>query len=243
MRPLIGILASVWVVETGFHAGDERLFAGADYVGAVLQAGGTPVILPLVNSLAAIRGQVQAIDGLLLIGGYDVDPLLYGEEPMPKLGPVFPKRDAYEIAALEIACGQGKPILGICRGIQTINIAFGGTLWQDLSLMEEPTLQHYQNSLKYVPGHTIDISPGTLLYEIFGEEQLRTNSYHHQAIREPAPGFIVNARARDGVIEGIENRDAAILGVQWHPEMMVGEFSIMLNLFRWLINSARTQTV
>ncbi|MDR3590542.1 MAG: gamma-glutamyl-gamma-aminobutyrate hydrolase family protein [Negativicutes bacterium] len=238
MTPLIGILASLWLAGEGLHAGDERFFASRDYTAAILKAGGTPVILPWAGDPAVILRQLRAVHGLLLIGGYDVDPLLYGDEPSPRLGPVFPERDEYEIMAVKLACLMGKPILGICRGIQLINVAFGGTLWQDLALRGKPQLQHYQDCQRDVAGHSVELGPGTVLAEILGPETLRTNSYHHQAVKDPAPGFSVSARAKDGVIEGIEKREAGILAVQWHPEMMLERFPAMLGIFRWLAESA-----
>jgi len=239
MVPLIGILASLWLAGEGLHAGSERFFASRDYTGAVFKAGGAPVILPWVRDPAAIRRQIQAVHGLMLIGGYDVDPLLYGDEPSPKLGPVFPERDEYEILAVQLAFLLGKPVLGVCRGIQVINVAFGGTLWQDLSHRGKSQLQHYQDSQKYVPGHTVNIVSDTILAEVFGQGEMRTNSYHHQAVRDPAPGFSVSACTQDGVIEAIEKREAGILAVQWHPEMMIDRVPDMLRIFSWLIESAQ----
>jgi putative glutamine amidotransferase len=238
VMPLIGIPASLWLAGEGLHAGDERFFASRNYTTAILKAGGIPVILPWVGDPAAILRQLEATQGLLLVGGYDVDPLLYGEEPSPRLGPVFPDRDGYEIMAVKLACLLGKPVLGVCRGIQVINVAFGGTLWQDLSLRGKPQLQHVQDCQGYVPGHSVEIAPGTVLAEIFEPEMLRTNSYHHQAVRDPAPGFSVSAHAKDGVIEALEKREAGILAVQWHPEMMLDRFPAMLGLFSWLVGSA-----
>jgi len=238
MVPLIGILASIMVSGDGLRAGSERCFVNRDYIDAVLMAGGTPLILPVTDNVDDVRCQLKAVNGLLLIGGDDIDPTLYGEEPLPALGAVFPERDRYELMAVQLASEQGKPVLGICRGAQVINVAFGGTLEQELSPQIRPLLQHYQNSKKHVQGHSVEVEGGTILYSIFVQQQVRTNSYHHQAIRTVAPGFTVNARTRDGVIEGIENREKSILGVQWHPEMMICRVQTMLKLFSWLINSA-----
>jgi len=239
VAPLIGILASVMVGGEGLRAGVERCFVSCDYIDAVLLAGGTPVILPVVDNVNDIRRQLQVVNGLLVVGGDDVDPILYGEEPLPVLGPVFPERDRYELMAMQLACEQGKPILGICRGAQIMNVAFGGTLDQEVLPQTAPLLQHYQNSKKGVQGHTVELENGSLLDSLFAQQPIRTNSYHHQAIRKVAPGFIINARTSDGVIEGIENRGKLILGVQWHPEMMVSQFPAMLNIFKWLIDAAK----
>lgn len=239
MAPLIGIVASI---EAGEGSASERYFAGGNYVSAVVEAGGIPFILPFMKGKDAIEKQVMAVDGVLLIGGYDVDPLVFGEEPHANLGPVFPERDEYELAVAEEARKQCKPILGICRGLQVINIAFGGTLYQDLSQISGTVLQHRQPCRGHVPGHSIDVATGTLLEKIFGTTELRANSHHHQAVNVVAPGFVINACARDGVVEGIEDAPANILGVQWHPEMMFRHFPEMLNVFRWLIQEAGSKT-
>ncbi|HMM20845.1 MAG TPA: gamma-glutamyl-gamma-aminobutyrate hydrolase family protein [Selenomonadales bacterium] len=235
MAPLIGIAANM---EGAEGAGAERYFAGGRYVDAVVEAGGIPLILPIIRGRAAIKRQVQAVAGILLIGGYDVDPLIFGEEPHADLGPVFPERDEYELAVAGEAKGQQKPILGICRGLQVINIAFGGTLYQDLSQIPGPVLQHRQPSRGHVAGHTAEVVAGTMLERIFAARELRTNSHHHQAVKAVAPDFAVNARTRDGVVEGIENEPENILGVQWHPEMMFRHFPEMLSVFRWLVEAA-----
>lgn len=235
MGPVIGILASVCLVEGGLHCGVERYFVSRDYIDAVVLAGGIPVILPLIEGWNAIRRQIGLLDGVLLVGGYDPDPGIYKEEPASKLGPVFPERDKYEIMVL--ATLQKKPALGICRGIQVMNVALGGTLYQDLSLVPRPVLQHFQDCQKHVAGHSIEINRGTLLREIAGSDFLRTNSYHHQSIKDLAPGLCINARAKDGVIEGVENREKTLLGVQWHPEMMIKKNPVMLNIFNWLIKA------
>jgi len=230
--PLIGIPASRDV-------GNERLFVNGDYTAAIVDAGGVPVILPPVVDARSVELQVRMVQGLLLIGGYDVDPALYGQEPLPQLGPVFPERDAYEIAAISAAADQGKPILAICRGIQVVNVAFGGTLYQDLSQLPGPILQHNQKSDRAVPGHSVEIQMETMLSRIFGTVKIRTNSFHHQAIMDVAPGFIISGQTSDGIIEGIENKDATILGVQWHPEMMYEKHPIMRRLFSWFIDAAK----
>ncbi|MDR3563219.1 MAG: gamma-glutamyl-gamma-aminobutyrate hydrolase family protein [Negativicutes bacterium] len=239
MIPLIGILASLWAEGDGIHSGDERIFAHRDYITAVHKAGGVPVILPPIADIAAIARQIEAVEGVMLIGGFDVDPLLYGAEPRPQLGPVFPERDEFELVAVTMARLQGKPILGICRGIQVINVACGGTLWQDLSLMGGGLLQHYQKGPRCALGHTVDVQSDTILARIMGQSPFRTNSYHHQAVQVPAPGFIVSACTGDGVIEAIEDVQGAVLGVQWHPEMLLDRQG-MLGLFRWLVEASAT---
>jgi len=233
--PIIGIPASI---STGREVAGERFFVSENYIAAIVSAGGVPVILPPAVDFGGIMQQMRMVHGLLLIGGYDVDPALYGQEPLPGLGPVFPDRDAYEIAVACAAAHQGKPLLGICRGIQVVNVAFGGKLYQDLSQFPGPILQHYQKGHRSAPGHNVELRKETLLRRIFGQETVRTNSYHHQVIMDVAPGFVINGRTSDGIIEGIENKAATILGVQWHPEMLQKNDPLMRRLFSWLIDSA-----
>jgi putative glutamine amidotransferase len=229
---IIGILASILTVEDGLHSGGERFFSNDDYIKAVVSAGGTPVILPPLAETDKIERQLAAVDGLLAPGGGDLDPCYYGEEPLPALGTVYPERDEYELYIIKLACQLGKPILGICRGAQVINVAFGGSLHQDIG---DGLLQHYQNTKKYGLGHTVEILKGSLLQAILGVGLIRTNSYHHQAVKVVAPGFVVCARSCDGLIEGIENREKGILAVQWHPEMLAPRQPIMQKLFDWLV--------
>jgi putative glutamine amidotransferase len=229
---LIGIVASM---TAGRKEGSDCFYVSEDYIAAIVNSGGVPVVLPPVVGPDGIRQHLQCVQGVLLIGGGDVDPAIYGQEPLPLLGPVSPARDSYEIAAVKTAVGVNLPVLAICRGMQLVNVAFGGTLYQDVSLATGPLLQHRQNSPGGVPGHLVQIGAGTLLSEVLGEEAVRANSLHHQAVKEIAPGFVACGRTGDGIIEGIENKGANILGVQWHPEMMAG--TVMDRLFKWLITA------
>lgn len=240
-KPVIGISANIETIDREPFWGQELSSLNQNYIKAVIRAGGIPVLLPVIQDKEMIRAQVSLIDGLLLSGGYDVQPLLYGEEPHPDLGRINPERDFFEMTALSIAYEQGKAILGICRGLQVINVAFGGTLCQDIALLApKEKIKHSQQSLMYVPTHTVDLMPDTLLRDIFGKDVIGTNSFHHQAIKKIAPGFVVSAKARDGVIEGFEKTDYPfLLGVQWHPERMVEHDADMLNLFRVFVSKAK----
>jgi putative glutamine amidotransferase len=234
--PLIGILANVLIVESNPFPGLERSYVNHDYVTAVEAAGGIPIMIPVVGSPATIRRQIESVDAVLATGGYDPDPMLWGEQPNRRIEFINPDVDQHQLAAIRIAYELGKPLLGICRGLQMINIAFGGSLYQDLSLVPDSYIQHYQKSLKYACGHQVALVKDTRLAGVFGEAGIATNSFHHLAIRVVAPGFIVNAYAPDGVIEGIESTGgASVMAVQWHPEMMYMKHPQMLGIFKHFI--------
>jgi putative glutamine amidotransferase len=238
-KPIIGITTNTMMVETGSLAGLERYFASHDYVKSVLKAGGVPVLLPDVGDEQDIKAHVKAVDGIVFSGGTDVDPLLFQEEPVEKMGPMLPARDHYEIALAQLAVKAGKPILGICRGPQVINVAFGGSLHQDVTMSEGWYVKHSQNAQGNVASHTVSIIPNTRLYNILGSELLVVNSFHHQAVKDIAPGFVAAAWSKDGIIEAIEMPgDLFVVAVQWHPELMIESYPVMLSLFRQLVTAA-----
>jgi len=238
-RPMIGISGSMIIDQGGMFPGYERVYVNNDYVQSVAMAGGTPFVIPIVYDENIIRSQVECIDALILSGGHDVNPLLYGEEPMQKLGDIFPKRDTFDAILLKIAMELNKPILGICRGEQILNVVNGGSLYQDLSYIDGCNIKHNQGSLPSAPTHTVKILEGTKLYDIIGGKVM-TNSFHHLAIKEVAPGFRIAAISKDGVIEAIEKEGKEfILGVQWHPEMMTKDHPVMLEIFKKLIDEAK----
>lgn len=232
-KPIIGITANVITLDNGA----DRSAVGTDYITAVELAGGVPIVLPVVNGRTAIECQAELIDGLLLSGGFDVNPLLFGEEPAEKLGYVYTDRDIHEIELVKAANLKNIAVLGICRGIQLINVAFGGTIYQDLSAVSG-AIKHMQNAKSFMPTHTVEIAARSLLYSIFGNS-IVTNSFHHQALNIVAQELIVTARAQDGIIEGVEKPgDQFFVGVQWHPEMMTSRYSCMVELFRRFIWAA-----
>ena len=192
-----------------------------DYTNSVINAGGIPVILPITSDEKVIEEQVKILDGLILSGGPDPNPLLFNEEPAEKLGTISTERDDFEMKLINAANKHKKPILCICRGIQIINIFFGGTLYQDLSYAKGTQLKHSQSTSMGALTHTIDIEKGSFLYAVLGNKTV-TNSYHHQSVNKVAPGFKITARSKDNIIEAIEKIDDNnfIVGVQFHPEMM-----------------------
>ena len=212
--PLIGISGSVRLFD-----GAERAGVNAAYVLSIAKAGGIPILLTSPIGADAAARPVEMIDGLVLTGGHDVDPQWYDEHPSPALGPVDPHRDAFELALFHAARSRGIPILGICRGLQLVNVAMGGTLYQDLPSEQPGDVHHDPAVPRDARTHSISLAGGSRLQDALGTHELVTNSFHHQAIKDLAPGLVVTARADDGVIEGVEgSNDDWLLAVQWHPE-------------------------
>jgi putative glutamine amidotransferase len=198
--------------------------ADLDYVEGVVEAGGLPVVLPPVGGAREAEALLDGLDGLLLSGGSDLDPGYYGEEAVPELGVTVPERDAFEMSLVKHALRRGIPIFGICRGMQVLNVALGGTLYQDLpSQLGKDILKHWQETPKRQPAHKIEILHNSNLAEITRCQYVKVNSYHHQGIKEVADSLAVTARSSDGVIEAVEYHDFSdqwLIGVQWHAEMM-----------------------
>ncbi len=192
-----------------------------DYLEAVLRAGGTPVFFPVTASREQISELLDQTDGLLLTGGEDVDPALYGEEKLRCCGTVSPDRDAMELPLCLEALRRRMPVLAICRGLQVLSCALGGTLYQDLAEQYGEELRHPRYDTPGDPVHPVEVRPGTLLASITGAGSLAVNSRHHQAVRQPGKGLRICAVAPDGVIEGAEMPEYPfVLGVQWHPESL-----------------------
>ncbi len=203
-----------------WDSGRESLWMLPGYLDGIIRAGGLPVIFPLG---AEEEGDAERLcdlcGGFLFTGGQDVDPRLYGERPLPETGEISPRRDALERAVLAYALERGRPVLGICRGIQFINAALGGTLYQDLPTQFPSGTEHRMSPPYGRRVHDVRVVPDTPLYRLLGAPVIGVNSYHHQAVKDPAPGLRVMARSEDGLIEGLymEDRDF-VWGVQWHPE-------------------------
>ena len=213
--PRIGITGITRTVS-----GADRTGVNAAYVRAVLRAGGVPLVLSPLVGVAHNGVLLDALDGLVLSGGEDVDPAHYGQVPHPDLGAVDPLRDAFELAIYRDASARRLPVLAICRGIQLVNVALGGTLWQDIPSERPEALAHAQGTGRDDRTHPVDLTPGSRLARAVGTTRCEVNSFHHQSIRDLAPGLRVTARAPDGEIEGVEmaEDEAWLLAVQWHPE-------------------------
>jgi putative glutamine amidotransferase len=199
----------------------------AAYVRSVLAGGGVPVVLsPLLGPSYAARA-LDGADALLLTGGEDMDPAWYGADPSPFLDPPSRERDLFELALFATARQRELPILGICRGIQLINVGLGGTLYQDLPSERPGTVDHNPKLARTARSHRVSLSPGTRAAEALGSDSVTVNSFHHQAIRDLAPGLIATGWSEDGLIEAAESRPDApwLLAVQWHPEEMYAELA------------------
>lgn len=211
-RPLVGITLGDGD-EPGLHAMRE------DYVRSVEQAGAVPVVLAAVRPGDAAL-VLDRLDGVVLSGGVDVDPVLYGREPHPKLGRVNRRRDDFELALVREALRRDTPILGICRGQQVLNVARGGTLVQDIPSQWTGAMGHDARGRRWRRAHDVDVLPGSRLHAILGRDSVPVNSFHHQAVADVGDGLVVSARCPgDGMIEGLEVPGARfVVAVQWHPE-------------------------
>ena len=195
-----------------------RLYA--NYIEVLQRVGLTPVLITPVHAPDQIEALIGGVRGLVLSGGEDIEPWRYGEDPIMDLPDVNGTRDGMELAAVEAALAREIPVLGICRGLQLLNVYFGGTLYQDLPTQYQDTVGHYQAAPWGEHHHQVRCVDGTRLHRALeGCEPLSINSFHHQAIKDLAPGLSVTARAEDGLIEGVEATDHEwVVGVQWHPE-------------------------
>lgn len=219
MKPVIGITGNI--TSTAGDNGEmfDINYSPRGFTRAIELAGGTPVILPIMDKDNA-EDLISICDGILFTGGQDVSPSLYNEEPHMVIGPTSPERDASEVWIFNEAMKQKKPILGVCRGMQLINIVLGGSLYQDLSENPEITIQHQQKTQTIHPTHSITVKEGTCLSKIYQTGDY-VNSVHHQVLKDIAPGVNITAWSQDNVVEAIEYMEdgQSIVGLQWHPEL------------------------
>ncbi len=225
-RPVIGI--------TGNYE-DLTCKLGRGYYQSVVAAGGVPVVIPPVADKHVVINTLEHVDALILSGGGDINPLWAGEEPSPKLHGINQERDLPELLIARLAYNRQIPMLGICRGIQTLATAFGGKVAQDIS--DVATIKHSQDADRSEPTHTVIVDEESQLFDIYKSAKLMVNSFHHQAVAEAGDKFKVVAKSPDGIIEAMESGEfKSILGVQWHPECLEEG----LPLFQWLVNEAKS---
>ena len=231
-KPRIGIVANMLVSDGNPLSGMYRASINNYYVTSLEKAGCIPVMLPVIGTREDVERQIEGLDGIILSGGYDVDPMLYGEQPLPFQGLTLTEVDKYNIWVILAADLRRIPVMGICKGIQILNVAFGGTLYQDIEKQFEESLKHVQEAPGYNPSHYVTVERSSFLGSLL-PERAKVNSFHHQCVKDTAEGFCVTARADDGVPECIEKREGTfMIGVQWHPEMMAAfDNREMLGLF------------
>jgi|SRR5690606_2819763 len=244
-RPLIGVTTQTLHAIDGIpEALPASWVMNQRYIHAVMQAGGVPVMIPLIaEDPATLESLYQRLDGIVVPGGIDVDPAYYRRARTPELGRLDPARDTTEIVLARWALRDRKPFLGLCRGLQVLNVATGGSLWQDLEAERPESIKH-----DYFPtagfardhlAHPVEVAPDTRLAEALGRASSPVNSMHHQGIRELGFGLEPTAWAPDGLIEAAELGDRWAVGVQWHPEMFEPGAPAVGKLFAAFVDAAR----
>lgn len=243
-RPLIGVTTQTLQAIDGIPEGlPNSVVMNQRYYHAVATAGAAPVLIPLLDDLATLRAIYERTDGILIPGGVDVDPTTFGEEPRERLGRIDPARDRVEIQLVKWAVEDGKPVLGLCRGLQVINVALGGTLYQDLETEFPNAIKH-----DYFPthgfsrdhlAHDVAVEAGSRMRHALTSSAVPVNSMHHQGIKALAGSLAASAVAPDGLIEAAESTsDSYVVGVQWHPEVFELEEPSSGVLFRDFIQAA-----
>jgi putative glutamine amidotransferase len=243
-RPIIGIpTQTLHSIEGIPEALPESWVMNQRYSRVVAASGGVPVMIPLLDDESSLRALYDLTDGLLLPGGVDLDPATYGESPLPTCGRLDPARDRVELQFARWAIAEGKPLFGLCRGLQIVNVALGGTLYQDIAAQRSDAIKH-----DYFPtagfardhvAHPVAIASGSRLDALVGAVSLGVNSMHHQAVKDLAPGLVTTAIAPDGVIEALESSgDQFVIAVQWHPESLTDRDPRMHRLLTGFVQAA-----
>lgn len=229
MKPFIGITASDYQDETYY-------MTKTAYINAILLSGGIPILLPYTSDFEECKNIITKLDGLMIPGGIDVSPLMYGEEPLPEVNRSIHNMDLYEIELIKEAQKQEKPILAICRGMQILNVALGGTLYQDMHVQKAASLCHSQSmNIRSEMTHSVSIRPDRRLFHIYEQEKIFVNSYHHQAVKDLAKTLLPAAFSTDQILEACESLDGRIIGIQWHPEALINSDSKTQKLFCYFI--------
>ena len=216
----------------------DSLWMVPGYMDGITDAGGLPIMLPLTADARQLEQLVDRVDGVLLTGGQDVDPAVYHADKLPSCGEICPARDAMERELLRLCRERRKPVYGICRGIQIMNAALGGTLYQHLPEELPQIVEHHMHAPYDRAVHTVTITRGTLLHRILGKEYASVNSYHHQGVRLLAPALTASAYAPDGLIEAVEDpTQPFFLATQWHPELFFRKDADSRKIFRAFVQA------
>ena len=232
-KPLIG-------VSLGYNPTKNSV--NNTYINSILMNGGVPYLIPVTDNVEVLRQIVAQLDGIVFTGGEDFEPAYFGEENHEKLGEVNVTRDTYDLTLFKLATDRNIPTLGICRGLQLINVAMGGTLYQDLPAEKPSDINHRQEEAGTVPTHSVSVVDGSMMHQILGEKEIQVNTFHHQAIEKLAPGLKIVGWSNDSVPELIEAYPhRQILGTQFHPEIFTAAGdALMGKLFKFLVNKADT---
>lgn len=230
-RPVIG-LTSI----TGF---DEKMYAQrVTYPEAIWNAGGTAILIPCAKDTKNCEQIISMIDGLLVPGGPDIDPAIYGEDVDKACGKFITSEDNYDLALIKEAIKQKKPVFGTCRGLQLINVLYGGTLYQDIPTQYKTELDHSFGDEKNPNLHSVILENDSLLAKVLGNCEVTANTSHHQCVKDLGKGLKVVGRAPDGIVEAVENEDGSVFAVQWHPERMQ-DMEMYRNLYKYFIDKCR----
>lgn len=238
MKPLIGILANLTNIDDGAFRDIERVSVANSFITAVEKAGGVPIVIPVNLNKENIKIQIKSMDGIIIPGGGDINPILYKEEPVRELDYISNDIDEFDIEATKVALEYDKPILGVCRGLQVLNVSLGGSLYQDLKYIKGCHIKHNQQAKPNLGTHYIDIKENSILEDIIGKKIL-VNSYHHQSVKTLGHNLKAVAYSNDGVIEAIQKVDKNfVIGLQWHPEVMIDN-KYMLDIFKRFIEESK----
>lgn len=234
-KPIIGILTTVKYAD---YLGTNHIYINDEYILSLDKIGAIPILIPPVSSYDVLNCYVKLCDGFLLSGGGDINPVFTNQEPSPKLGTVNNQLDRFQITLTKKILRSKKPVLGICRGIQLLNAALGGTTLQDISESPIPPILHMQCSERHQGIHKVYFQKGSMLHKLFGDVAF-VNSYHHQAVDQPGTGVIITGRSSDQIVEAIELSNHPFgIGVQWHPEMMFAYSDEMKELFEAFVQAS-----
>ena len=236
MKPLIGVIG---YKDWNQFQLDTTSLSVAN-TNSIERAGGIPLIFPYTLDTSLLERLVTLVQGFLVPGGIDIDPENYHEAPSPELGKVDKDLDRFQFAVIERALTAKKPILALCRGSQVVNVALGGTLYQDIPSQIEGAANHRQGVHFYDTDHDVSFEPGSKFYKMF-DGDIRVNSLHHQAIKEPGEDIVITGRSPDGIVEAAQHKFLPIDLIQWHPEFMMQRDNAMMPLFESFIQSCKTQ--